>query len=250
MKRKFPPLAAALVAALLGGSAFAQSEGAAAKEAEDPAMAKVNALLEEYRVAFREWRDSAKSEEDPNPETNPARIFAPKFEALAGTLTGKPALAAWGHSIGSFVMIEDETATETAFGKALAACGNEDEFVPLLYYVSQTRKAPALFERAFATSTNVQVKAASKFIPAEILWDNGEAKGEDLKKARAGLEEVARQWPDTRFGKTAKGSLYEADHLQLGMKAPDIPIVTPDGKESRLADYRGKNLLLYFWATW
>jgi thiol-disulfide isomerase/thioredoxin len=38
--------------------------------------------------------------------------------------------------------------------------------------------------------------------------------------------------------------------LNVGDAAPDFQTVTLDGKPLRLADYRGKTVLLDFWATW
>lgn len=38
--------------------------------------------------------------------------------------------------------------------------------------------------------------------------------------------------------------------LQKGDVAPDFTLTTLDGKEVSLSDYRGKKVLLNFWATW
>lgn len=37
---------------------------------------------------------------------------------------------------------------------------------------------------------------------------------------------------------------------QVGNVAPDISISTPDGKTYRLSDFRGKPVMLNFWASW
>ncbi len=36
----------------------------------------------------------------------------------------------------------------------------------------------------------------------------------------------------------------------IGFTAPDFTLPTTSGKEFRLSDYRGKNIILNFWATW
>ncbi len=38
--------------------------------------------------------------------------------------------------------------------------------------------------------------------------------------------------------------------LKIGTEAPDFTLKTLDGKEVSLSDYRGKKVLLNFWATW
>ena len=43
---------------------------------------------------------------------------------------------------------------------------------------------------------------------------------------------------------------YKAKLLKPGTRAPEFEVKTIDGKPLRLADYRGKFVLLEFWATW
>ncbi|MEL6254590.1 MAG: TlpA disulfide reductase family protein [Bacteroidota bacterium] len=45
-------------------------------------------------------------------------------------------------------------------------------------------------------------------------------------------------------------SLMSMKHRLIGVTAPDIPLPTPDGETVSLEDYRGKYLLVDFWASW
>lgn len=56
--------------------------------------------------------------------------------------------------------------------------------------------------------------------------------------------------PEKDMAAVAKGYLYEIEHLQIGMPAPDFKTKTLDGKEVSLESLRGKTVLLDFWATW
>ncbi|MFE5428785.1 TlpA disulfide reductase family protein [Peribacillus simplex] len=38
--------------------------------------------------------------------------------------------------------------------------------------------------------------------------------------------------------------------LEIGAKAPDFSLKTLDGKQVELSDYKGKKVMLNFWATW
>ena len=42
----------------------------------------------------------------------------------------------------------------------------------------------------------------------------------------------------------------DADRLKSGQLAPSFTVQTLDGKELKLENYRGKVVLLYFWALW
>ena len=48
--------------------------------------------------------------------------------------------------------------------------------------------------------------------------------------------------------KTVGGVALQGDGI--GAVAPDFTLVTLDGKKVKLSDYRGKAVLLNFWATW
>lgn len=50
---------------------------------------------------------------------------------------------------------------------------------------------------------------------------------------------------------TIQGSdVKDAGGLKVGEKAPDFTLQTLDGEEVSLADYKGKKVMINFWATW
>ena len=63
------------------------------------------------------------------------------------------------------------------------------------------------------------------------------------------LEAVAKTWPSTAAGKKAAAKLMAAN---LGPGAEPVPFTAKDldGKDVAPADYKGKVLLIDFWATW
>lgn len=70
---------------------------------------------------------------------------------------------------------------------------------------------------------------------------------EVAKEAFAKLAEVTS---NEELRELASGYLFELEHLQVGMPAPDFTTKTLDGESVSLSDYRGKVVLLDFWATW
>jgi thiol-disulfide isomerase/thioredoxin len=54
----------------------------------------------------------------------------------------------------------------------------------------------------------------------------------------------------TTFGRIARSALFEIRHLAVGRIAPELTGEDIDGKPLRLREYRGKVVLVSFWATW
>lgn len=46
------------------------------------------------------------------------------------------------------------------------------------------------------------------------------------------------------------GQIHQRSILRKGNRLPDFDLTTLDGKRHRLKDYKGKTLILYFWAGW
>jgi thiol-disulfide isomerase/thioredoxin len=56
--------------------------------------------------------------------------------------------------------------------------------------------------------------------------------------------------PQHNLATEAKELLYQSKFLSVGCKAMEIGGMGPDGKEFKLTDYRGKVVVLDFWADW
>ncbi len=71
-----------------------------------------------------------------------------------------------------------------------------------------------------------------------------------LPDAKASFQEILSSGLESDYVDSAKGYIFEIEHLQLGMVAPDFVAKTLDGKDVSLKSLRGKAVLLNFWATW
>lgn len=96
-----------------------------------------------------------------------------------------------------------------------------------------------------------EVQAAAQFSLAALLFEDGPA--EAGSEARALLEELGQDFAEVDGGQwkqRAEAFLYELDHLQIGMLAPDFEAVDQDGVKWKLSDYRGKVVVVDFWGFW
>ena len=58
-------------------------------------------------------------------------------------------------------------------------------------------------------------------------------------------------WVGVRQSRTGKSALaVPGAAMEIGQPAPDFELSTLDGKAVHLSDYRGKAVVLNFWATW
>ncbi len=82
-------------------------------------------------------------------------------------------------------------------------------------------------------------------------------KEEDLRMEETfGLQQVDAGIPESVFeavlpaGTTVHQGTNPPSALQVGKPAPDIEVMSLDGKKTRLSSLKGRTVLLDFWATW
>jgi cytochrome oxidase Cu insertion factor (SCO1/SenC/PrrC family) len=75
------------------------------------------------------------------------------------------------------------------------------------------------------------------------------AKAERGDAARAAFQAALRDAAGTPFAKEVEATLYELEKLGCGHPAPAFAGTARDGKRVALEDYRGRVLLLVFWAS-
>ncbi|MCS7082823.1 MAG: TlpA disulfide reductase family protein [Bacteroidota bacterium] len=88
-------------------------------------------------------------------------------------------------------------------------------------------------------------KAAVEYHLASLYAGAGQ-----LDSARGVLRGLVERYPQTRWAKTAQDILYELDFLTEGAQAPDFTATDIEGRSVSLRQFRGKVVLLDFWATW
>ena len=69
-------------------------------------------------------------------------------------------------------------------------------------------------------------------------------------KAAGYYAQLLERYPDSKEAARAKGKLFSAQNLKVGMVAPDFSGKSVDGETINLYDYRGKVVLIDFWGFW
>jgi peroxiredoxin len=110
--------------------------------------------------------------------------------------------------------------------------GTPDEWIKLLDKLSRTTR-------------DSDIRIGSVYILGQV-----QMKSAKLTEAKATFERMLADFPDSPYVTRVKGYLFEIDHLQVGMKAPNFTTKTVDGEEISLESVRGKIVLVNFWATW
>jgi peroxiredoxin len=106
------------------------------------------------------------------------------------------------------------------------------------------------------------IKKANYFDPADIK-EFREKTPESLRSEVESLyERVIQEFPKIRYdrgprdgvpvtlGEVAERRLFSLRKLTIGKEAPEIVGEDTEGKPMKLSDYRGKVVVLTFWATW
>ncbi len=129
-----------------------------------------------------------------------------------------------------------------------------------LLALAKMTKAKAQYLEAFENkpASPTDTEAAQKARVEYLKWaesDNSAAATERAEKLFARLINEYGDCPYLRsnnstLAQTAKAELRELTSLGLGKTAPEIVGEDLDGKEMKLSDYRGKVVVLNFWASW
>ncbi len=271
----FLPLLCALVAPLAarvppgGLPARAEQEYDALKKAFDEAQQeyfqRLSALDEEPAT---QPADEQRKEAAMAAVKDPTVDFTPRFRAFAeqhaGTSAAIPALG-WlvttARSASPSAEHPDADWALAALTQKHAADPAIKDVLPQFQYQAYALGAAPLiklYEAVLKVNPDKNAQAAATFNLAFTLYSGGEINAkpdaEQLaarkKRAEDLFRQAARDYPDTDGGKRAAGYVFELEHLQIGMKAPEFVGKDADEKEIKLSQFRGQVVVLDFWGFW
>lgn len=213
------------------------------------------AKLSEDRARIQLFYDSLGEEDDPEGAANPANQFAPEHfqiylkhrpSSLATRALGV-ALSMWGRVKGASGVVR-EAVTQIAPDEDVWSDEVVDGVLYALWEDNGFAASLAELEEIARRVTPDQSRAMMLHTLSSRWMDTGA-----LAKAREACEEILRldisnsPW---YIEPNARGCLYEIECLNVGQPAPDFSLPDIDGSLVELRQYRGRVILLSFWAAW
>jgi len=186
----------------------------------------------------------------------PEAAFIPQFQAGADAHAGKPEAVpylTWLVSRGgsdaaraSLTTLMEHHVDDPGIRLAVARIGG-------LHHVWGKDQSRTWLDLVLERNEDTAVRAQAHYTRgAMYVGTRAVEHSETLRKqAIADLRDtLALATGDKSMTGLATSLLYEAEHLEPGLKAPDIAGEDLDGKAFKLSDYRGKVVLLDFWGDW
>jgi hypothetical protein len=220
----------------------------------------------ELRTKLNAEKDEAKKKElseqmQALAKTAPGPKYVERFEALAKKAKGgEVALEAWIRVV-QLDRAQQSNADRPA-ARALAALVSDHIDSERLGEVVGAVAATQSHEATIETLKKLRAKSPHRPVQAAALLAlAGELEGRravesDKGQSKPVYTELSKDFGDLsdsrgrKYSQIADAYLFEYDHLQVGMAAPDFEAIDENGVKFKLSDYRGKVVMLDFWGIW
>ena len=251
-----------LAVALLGSAAGSgQSSETKPAQAQSPAQEKLTALIQRFQAKQKEVSQAYEAATTDAERSKilagmPGKDFAPEFRAIAEEAKGTDtAVRAWlwvmrleGSDPKRVAEIVELLLADHMQSEALA------ELPPYMRRGSDPAQMVESLRAMVAESPHPKVRASALYALGSTMLESKSA--DERTEGRRCLEKVVADYGDLQYGSSstygavAGGQLFELDHLQLGMNAPDFQTVDENGVAWKLSDYKGKVVVVDFWGDW
>jgi hypothetical protein len=229
---------------------------------------KLEAILTRFQEqedkAYAEY-DAAKTDEERAAamKHRPGKEYLPELRDVATSARGTDTAAtAWLWVLQIAPNAGDLASAKQALDVLLAEHLQSEKLVELpgkLRYASDRAGADVVqsaLKKLVDGSPHATVKASALYTQAGIALGESATKPDKLKEAKEIFSRLAVEFADvptirgSKYGAVAERNLFELDHLQVGMVAPEFEAVDENGVAFKLSDYRGKVVVVDFWGFW
>jgi len=118
----------------------------------------------------------------------------------------------------------------------------------------QTIKGARMTKQGKQTAIWLMVLIAVSLLVAAVIWQTAKNRPPDSKIHHPSTEKLTEQTENTAVSLKAliENPKYFTPVFQswYGKPAPDLTLTDITGKQHKLSDYRGKDVIIVFWATW
>jgi hypothetical protein len=220
-------------------------------------------LLQSFDEAQQKWSEQTRAlKKGRTPPPEPTRTFVPKFRAYAKKHAGQP------EAIPALIWLINATRTDPprnepepvatwavrALRRDHAASPALREVMPDLRNAVDSVSCEHLvpfYELVRRKNPDPEVKAAATFDLAYTLWIGGPGQRmADRDRATALFRAVIKDYPDSPLAEEAEDFLKQLEHLEVGLRAPEIVATDANEKEVRLSQFKGRVVALVFWGFW
>ena len=228
---------------------------------------RVARLVNEYRRANEEFRVQMQKEPDESKQkamfkdSNPVTAHAPKFLELAASDPGSE-MAFQSLYLLCYVAKGAPAEVVIPFLKQAAEILARDQLqreqladLVVVLAALPDESIRAFLKTVFERSPHRKVQGIAGYLLAESLLAESERQPALEAEALVLLERVVAEFGNVVLGdyslaERAEPELFERKSLRPGQPAPEITGYDVDGREFKLSDYRGKVVLINFWADW
>lgn len=214
---------------------------------------ELKALIGDYSKAVQEAsKQGLPREKWPR---SPANDLYPRFESLA--LQDQPDALRWCLGISSSLDLpmDARLSKRDALYKRFVTTALDTTFTPDIISFLSLEAAPDGLgvERAADFLDKIKKGASKAEVRSQAAWAQAQVyqkgkKPEHKDLAIATYKELVSAYPKSNEAGPARGIVFQLEHLQIGMTAPDVATSDVDGKEFKLSDTRGKATVLFFFA--
>jgi len=222
-------------------------------------------LVKEFGAAQQKWYQQLQAQkEGETAPPNPVDEFLPKFRAYAEQHAGKPeAIPALAWIVQSVRPKGPDAKPPEDVRWALEQLGThaaDPAIGPTLqglrFAAYSWGAAPLLplFGKIVVQNPDKDVKANALFSDAfaRYVGERGDERARD-KSRRKAIElfrAILKDFADSDAAKKAGPYIFEAEHLQVGMKAPDFAGQNEQGEPVKLSNFKGRVVVIDFWGYW
>jgi hypothetical protein len=212
-----------------------------------PAASSVGEILRQARQEITSFEKAGGKDGDPE---HPVIKWTRELWKWRETSPGSPDAAKAATEAVRLLVLADRFTDVQARASQMPPDDPAWQVVAPLLFISASRQKDytyllAKLQSVFDEARDPKTRAALQF-----NLGRGWRARNDEEKAKTAFRSAMELAGDSPAGKQAKAALYELLHLGVGQPAPSFSTTALGGGRLSLADYRGKPLVLVFWATY